>query len=183
MLGVSDRAGLLIGGVDEALHALIALHHFERRALALRLDRRARLRLGAVDLLLFIRRVGVVGARTRRLNCVCHGETLVHDREHLTRPDPLEFTRLRIPEPNSRARAKVSDRGRDEHLPGRGERHDPRAVDHIDAPDGTPGTLDLADVNPRSDPYPELRIRAGDRSHAMDRAGRTLERRKDSVSR
>ena len=77
VLGVADRAGLLVGGADEDLHALVALHHLERGSLALRLDRRARLRLGAVDLLLFVRRVGVIGAGTRCLNGVCHGETLI----------------------------------------------------------------------------------------------------------
>src|SRR5436190_916031 len=77
VLGVADRAGLLVGGADEDLHALVALHHLERGSLALGLDRRARLRLRAVDLLLFIRRVGVIGARTRCLNGVCHGETLI----------------------------------------------------------------------------------------------------------
>src|SRR5207237_1843395 len=77
VLGVADRAGLLVGGADEDLYALVALHHLERGSLALRLDRRARLRLGAVDLLLFVRRVGVIGAGTRCLNGVCHGETLI----------------------------------------------------------------------------------------------------------
>src|SRR2546430_7999785 len=72
MLGVSDGPGLLIGGADEDLHALVALHHFERWALAFRLDRCARLCLGAVNLLLLIRRVGVIGARTWRLNRVGH---------------------------------------------------------------------------------------------------------------
>src|SRR2546428_5396065 len=110
-------------------------------------------------------------------------ETLVHDREHLARPDPLELSRLRITKANSRARAEVSNRGGDKHLPGRGERHDPRAVDDIDAPDGIPRTLDLANVNPRSDPYAELRIHSGDRSHALDRARRSLKRREDPVTR
>src|SRR6266487_1556022 len=50
-----------------------------------------------------------------------------------------------------------------EHLTGGGKRHDPRAVNDIDAPDGIPGTFDLADVNPSSDPYPELRICSCDR--------------------
>ena len=59
MLGVADRAGLGVGGPDERAHAVVGLHHVERRTLPLRFRERLGLRLGAVDLfqLVWSRRV------------------------------------------------------------------------------------------------------------------------------
>src|SRR5919204_455256 len=72
MLGVADRAGLLVRRTDEDLHALVVLHDVERRPLALRLDRGAGLRLGAVDLPLLVWRGRVIGTRAWRLDRVGH---------------------------------------------------------------------------------------------------------------
>src|SRR5206468_11971658 len=63
VLGVADRARLLVRGADKGPHALVGLDDLERGPLTLRLDGRLRLRLGAVDLLLLVRRLRVVGPR------------------------------------------------------------------------------------------------------------------------
>ena len=110
--------------------------------------------------------------------------TLVHDREEFASLGyALEFMRSAVGELNAGPGAKIADRRGDEDLPGCGRSGDTRREMNVDSPDRVAGTFDLADVDPGSDPHPELQIGAGDRSHALNRSSRTLEGRENAVAR
>src|SRR5438445_6108150 len=111
------------------------------------------------------------------------GMTLVHDCEEVASLGyPLELVRSAVDELNTGPGAQIADGTGDEDLPGCGRGGDARREMHVDSPDRVAGTFDLADVNPGSDPHPEFDVGAGDRSHAVDRSGRTFEGREDTVA-